>query len=184
MIILLGWIFRNLERIVNRCKKEYILSLMNKKGEKIYIGDNCHFTPKTILLGSHIYIGANAVFQSVHGFIEIGNHVMFGPGCHIHGGNHEFHEIGKNIDESGNKSLGDDGKVIIEDDCWIGSNSIILKGVRIGRGSVIGAGSIVTKDIPPYTIYINKITPIYKKRFNSDEIQMHESIQLKRINAN
>ncbi|WP_434437815.1 DapH/DapD/GlmU-related protein [Limosilactobacillus fermentum] len=46
--------------------------------------------------------------------------------------------------------------IVIEDDCWIGSNVIILDGVKIGRGSVIGAGSLVSKDIPAGSIYINK----------------------------
>jgi acetyltransferase-like isoleucine patch superfamily enzyme len=45
-------------------------------------------------------------------------------------------------------------EVIIEDDVWIGFNSIILKGVRIGRGAIIGAGSIVTKDIAPWTVNV------------------------------
>ena len=42
--------------------------------------------------------------------------------------------------------------IFIEDDCWIGANVVILPGVRIGKGSTIGAGSIVTKDIPPYSV--------------------------------
>ncbi|MBU7485488.1 acyltransferase [Lactiplantibacillus sp. 30.2.29] len=46
--------------------------------------------------------------------------------------------------------------IVIEDDCWIGSNVIILDGVKIGRGSVIGAGSLVSKDISAGSIYINK----------------------------
>ncbi len=44
------------------------------------------------------------------------------------------------------------GGVIIEDDCWIGAGAIILNGITIGKGSVVGAGSVVTKDVPPYTI--------------------------------
>lgn len=61
------------------------------------------------------------------------------------------------------------GKVIIEEDVWIGSNSVILSGVRIGRGSIIGAGSIVTKNIPRYSIVVGNPAKIIKKRF-SDEI--------------
>jgi acetyltransferase-like isoleucine patch superfamily enzyme len=44
------------------------------------------------------------------------------------------------------------GPVVIEEDCWIGSHAVILKGVTIGAGAVVAAGAIVTKDIPPYTI--------------------------------
>ena len=51
--------------------------------------------------------------------------------------------------------LKDDEDVVIENDVWIGMNAMILKGVHIGEGSVIGAGAIVTKDIPPYSIITN-----------------------------
>lgn len=50
------------------------------------------------------------------------------------------------------------GDIIIEDDVWIGYDSLILSGVKIGKGSIIGARSIVTKDVPPYSVYIgNKV---------------------------
>lgn len=49
-----------------------------------------------------------------------------------------------------------------------------MKGVHIGRGSIIGAGSIVLKDIPSYSIYVNKVEPIIRKRFTSEEIMEHE----------
>lgn len=59
------------------------------------------------------------------------------------------------------------GKIVLEDDVWIGANAIILSGVRIGQGAIVGAGSVVAKDIPPYAIYVGN--RIVKKRF-SDEI--------------
>lgn len=57
------------------------------------------------------------------------------------------------------------GPIIIEEDVWIGSNCVILSGVKIGRGSVIGAGSIVTKDVPKYSIIIGNPGKIVRKRF-------------------
>ena len=102
---------------------------------------------------------------------------MFGPNVHIHGGNHEcFARSASIFIDSGSKKPGDDGEVIIEDDCWIGACAVILKGVRIGKGSVIGAGAIVTKDVPPYSIYITKATPIIYNRFSQEEIIKHEEI--------
>ena len=47
-----------------------------------------------------------------------------------------------------------DRPVIIEDDVWIGFNATILKGVRIGRGAIVGANTVITKDVPPYTIMV------------------------------
>lgn len=60
------------------------------------------------------------------------------------------------------------GRIIIEDDVWIGYGSIILSGVNIGRGAVIAAGSIVTRDVPPYAVWINN--KVYKYRFSQDTI--------------
>jgi acetyltransferase-like isoleucine patch superfamily enzyme len=59
--------------------------------------------------------------------------------------------------------------VTIEDDVWIGSNAIILPGVRIGKGSVIGAGSIVTSDIPPYALAYG--TPAKVMKYRPQEVQ-------------
>ena len=66
-----------------------------------------------------------------------------------------------------------DADIVIHDDVWIGSGSIILKGVVIGTGSVVGAGTIVTKSVPPYTIITN---PGMRDRFTEDEIKAHEQI--------
>lgn len=152
-----------------------ILVVLNQaEGGAIYIWKNCIFTPEHISCGSHVYRGANCVFQSAHGEIEIGNHVMFGPGVHIHGGNHKTSEIGIYMDEV-KKEQGIDGKVVIENDVWIGSNAIILHGVHVGEGSVVGAGSVVTKDVEPYTIVVGNPAKKIKDRFLSkDEIIAHK----------
>ena len=73
-------------------------------------------------------------------------------------------------------STQNDGQVVIEDDCWIGSNATILKGVRIGRGSVIGAGAIVSKDIPPYSIYTGVPEVKIRRRFTDAQIEQHEKL--------
>lgn len=172
---LIGAVLNFFKRSNNYFVRQYKLSKFIKKGKKIYIGENCIFTNGNIELGDNIYFGANCVIQSAHGKIKIGNNVMFGPGVHIHGGNHPIHEIGKYIKDC-QKEINSDGLVNIEDDVWVGSCAIILKGVTIGKGSVIGAGSIVTKDVPPYSIYFNKIEPIIKKRFTEDELLEHERI--------
>ena len=140
----------------------------------MYIGKNCIFTPESISVGENVYIGANCVFQSAHGEIIIGNHVMFGPGTHIHGGNHKTTEIGVYMDQV-QKEKGTDGRVIIEDDVWVGSNAIILCGVHVHRGAVIGAGTIVTKDVPAYAIVVGNAGKVIKYRFSDEQIIYHES---------
>jgi virginiamycin A acetyltransferase len=67
------------------------------------------------------------------------------------------------------------GKIKIEEDVWIGSNSVILSGVTIGRGSIIGAGSVVTKDIPRYSIVAGNPARVIKKRFEENIIRELEA---------
>lgn len=122
---------------------------------------------------------------SPHHEIELGNNVQFGPGCIIQcdtkiGNNvllaHNVALIGKDdhlfcfpgipIWDSGR---GDKFKVIIEDDVWIGHSAIILSGVTIGCGSIIAAGAVVTKDVPPCSIVGGNPARLIKKRFQNDE---------------
>lgn len=180
MLKLLGKLFFSFDRFKNRCISAYYLGRFKSRGGAIYIGKNCIFTPEHISCGDHVYIGANCVFQSAHGEIEIGNHVMFGPGVHIHGGNHKTSEIGVYMDEV-KKEQGIDGRVVIEDDVWVGSNAIILHGVHIGEGAVIGAGSVVTKDVEPYSIVVGNPGKKVKDRFpGQDYINAHKEKLLER----
>lgn len=176
----IGKIAYMISRVWEKFKKEYLLNQFQSVGKNCYLGQGLKLTPKNISLGNHVSIGAGSVIQSAHGKIIIGNHVMLGPNVHIHGGNHIFNEIGCYMDEASEKKPGQDGSIIIEDDVWIGSCSIILKGVHIGKGSVIGGGTIVTKDVPPYSIYTNKIEPIIRRRFSDEEIIKHEEQLAKR----
>lgn len=73
---------------------------------------------------------------------------MIGPNVSIPGANHNFDSIDVPMNMQGNTIKG----TIIEDDVWIGANSVILDGIAIGKGSVIGAGSVVAKDVEPYSI--------------------------------
>lgn len=96
-------------------------------------------------IGPYGYIGCS-------GKITIGSNVMFGPKCSLFAENHIFSDTKKTIKSQGVNQKG----ITIEDDCWIGSNVVILDGVTIGKGSVIGAGTLVTKDIEPGTIVIDR----------------------------
>ena len=96
-------------------------------------------------IGPYGYVGCS-------GRIKIGANVMFGPKCSLFAENHIFSDAKKTIKSQGVKQKG----IVIEDDCWIGSNVIILDGVTIGRGTVIGAGTLVTKDIPAGSVVMDK----------------------------
>lgn len=78
----------------------------------------------------------------------------------IIGANHRFSDVTKLIKEQGVETKG----IIIESDVWIGANCCVLDGVTIGRGSVIGAGSIVTKSIPPMSVAVGNPCRVIKQR--------------------
>lgn len=172
---MIGKILFKCRRGIQYLIRRYELSLLHKHGQNIYIGRNCTFTYRTVSLGNSVYIGNNCVIQSAHGNIRIGNHVMFGPGVNLHGGNHITNQVGIYMDQV-QKQMGDDPDLVVEDDVWIGANAIILGGVTVGRGSVIGAGSVVTKSIPPYSIVVGNPGKVIKKRFTDDQILEHERL--------
>ena len=104
-------------------------------------------------IGPYCYIGCS-------GKTEIGNHVMMSPRVSIYSENHNFDRTDIPMKEQGVTRQ----ETVIEDDCWIASNSIILAGVRIGRGSIVAAGSVVTKDVPPYAVVAGNPARIIKMR--------------------
>ena len=103
-------------------------------GEGITMGDNSN-------IGPYNYIGCS-------GKITIGNNVMLAPRVSIYAENHVFDHPEILIRDQGVEKK----EVIIEDDCWIAANSILLAGVTIGKGSVVAAGSVVTENVPPYSV--------------------------------
>lgn len=88
--------------------------------------------------------------------VVIGDRVQFGPNVSIFSAGHDTSVLSRiKFVEFGHP-------VFIEDDCWIGGNVIILPKVRIGKGSTIGAGSVVTKDIPPYSVAVGNPCKVRK----------------------
>ena len=115
-------------------------------GEGLKIGSNSN-------IGPYCYIGCS-------GYIEIGDNVMMSPRVSIYAENHVFSDTNITIKAQGVQKQ----FVKIEDDCWIAANSIILAGVTIGKGSVVAAGSVVTRDVPPYSIVAGVPAEIIKQR--------------------
>jgi acetyltransferase-like isoleucine patch superfamily enzyme len=103
-------------------------------GEGLVVGDHSN-------IGPYCYIGCS-------GHISIGNNVMISPRVSIYAENHVFDNTDTPIKSQGVKKE----NVVIEDDCWIASNSILLAGVTIGKGSVVAAGAVVTKSCPHHSL--------------------------------
>ena len=110
---------------------------------------------ENLSIGDGTLIPKGSTFYCTRASLTIGSKVIFGPKPTIITGDHRIDLVGKHIID-----IGDDEKlenqnlpVSIEDGVWCGANVTILKGVTIGRGSVIAAGAVVTRSVPPYSIW-------------------------------
>jgi len=136
-----------------------------------HLGDNCRIyypyitEPFNVSIGHHVYVNRNCDFISTGGTITVGNYVMFGPGVKLIAQNHDISDWTKPMIFSSKYNV---GHVVIEDDVWIGANAIIVSGVKIGRGSVIAAGAVVTHTVPPYTIVAGVPAKVVKNRFTDN----------------
>lgn len=161
----------------NKVVSKYQQSLFGSCGKNVNIGKGCRFvTESNVYVGSDVYIGPYACFLTTRAKIIIGNKVMFGDEVAIVTGNHRTDVLGKYMFDVTEKLPENDADVVIQDDVWIGLRAIILKGVTIGRGSIIAAGALVTKDVPPYSIYISPTKIL--QRFNEEQIKEHEATLL------
>lgn len=131
--------------------------ILTECGKNVNVEKNAVFSSK-ITLGDNSGIGIRA---SISGKTHIGNNVMMGPDCIIYTRNHEFSRTDIPMCEQG---FQEEKPVYIGDDVWIGGRVIILPGVKIGTGAIIGAGSVVTKDVPDYAIVAGNPAMVKKYR--------------------
>ena len=173
----------NLERVFRSIPnflwpiKTILLKYSVRHGKNFKVGPNVIlYNYRQITIGDNVFIGDKSTFGG-NVPISIGNNVMFGPEVMIRGGDHNISAVGEPMVKV--KTGGVNLPIIIEDDIWIGTRVIILKGVKIGEGSVVGAGAIVTKDIPPYTINIGSPSRPIKCRFSQNQLSLH----LQKVNS-
>ncbi len=111
----------------------------------IRIGRNCLISEFNVLRGQ--------------GGITIGDNVYTAPLVQMLAVNHIYDDPTRPIIEQGITAVG----IVIEDDAWIGAGAIILDGVRVGKGAVVGAGAVVTRDIPPHTVVVGSPARVVKE---------------------
>lgn len=126
-------------------------------GKNVNIEKKAYFSPR-VSLGDYSGIGLNS---RIHGECTIGSRVMMGEYCTIITRNHKFDRTDIPMMDQG---FYDEEPVSIGNDVWIGDKVIILPGVHIGDGCVIGAGSVITKNIPPYSIAVGNPAKVIKSR--------------------
>jgi acetyltransferase-like isoleucine patch superfamily enzyme len=125
--------------------------------------------PSEIYLGDNIYIAPKFHISARN--LSIGNNVLIGPNLLLECDDHIFHNVGKTIWST--RDLRNVGFVKIEDDVWLGGNVTVLKNVIIGEGCIVGAGSVITKSLPPYSICVGSPCRPIKVRFNTEELANH-----------
>lgn len=130
--------------------------ILRKCGKNVNIERGAIFS-SNCELGDYSGIGTNARISHA----IIGNHVMMGPNCVIYSRNHKHDRTDITMDMQGYE---EEKPVHIGNDVWIGGNVTILPGVNIGDGSVIGACTVVSKDVPPYSIVCGNPGKVVKER--------------------
>lgn len=148
----------------------------------IVIGDHCYIhsgsrfilgtlddNPHTdLILGNYVQINWGC-YISGEGGLEIGDRVLIGPNVCILSAGHGYLDDKKLIQEQGLTH----GKIVIEEDVWIGGGSVIMQGVRLGKGCVIGGGSTVVRDVHPYSVVAGNPAKAIKMRGNRGKRRFH-----------
>ncbi|MFA7156720.1 MAG: DapH/DapD/GlmU-related protein [Bacilli bacterium] len=130
-------------------------------GDNSFIAHSCTLAAQggTIAVGNHVHMSRNSYINGI-GDVFIGNDCMLGPNVVIISGSHVYQntEVPIRLQGSENKAI------IIEENVWLAASVNVMPGVRIGEGSVIGAGAVVTKDIPPFSVAVGVPARVIKNR--------------------
>jgi acetyltransferase-like isoleucine patch superfamily enzyme len=128
-------------------RRLYFRRRIRNLGRACRLGEGIVVSHKHLLsLGDRV--GIKAVHINASGGVTIGNDCLIGPGVKIWSANHRVQDPDVLIFAQGY----DHAPVVLEEDVWLGANAVVLPGVRIGRGAVVAAGAVVTKDVPPMTV--------------------------------
>jgi len=157
-------------------------------GTNLYAGLRVYFWARTkITIGDNFYIGRDSQIETD---CIIGNNVIFANKVAIVGKyDHHYQKIGipirlaPRIRDKNYSWKGLNQSTVIEDDVWIGYGAIVMSGVTLGKGSIIAAGSVVTKDTQPYHIYGGNPAKEIAPRFESEaDLQKHLDLEKETLN--
>ena len=148
-------------------------------GNGLHLGANVRlWAPDKLQIGDNVYIGKDSLIECT---ATIGNHCLIANRVAFVGRHdHDFRQIGIPVRFS--IWIGDlpssaairEQEVVVSDDVWIGYGAILLTGITVGRGAIVAAGSVVTKNVEPYTIVAGNPAKKVGLRFTEDELRQHE----------
>jgi len=161
---------------------EVSYNLLRNIGEGSQIADQTVITGE-VGIGRYTTINSYGRIASRLNKIEIGSFCSVASNVTMQEYDHKYNKIStffmnsKLFNLSVEQDIFSKGAIIIEDDVWIGANSVILSGVTIGRGSIVAAGSIVTKNVPRYSIVAGVPAKVIKTRFTQKTIEIIENLE-------
>lgn len=126
--------------------------------------------PSSLTFGDDVFIGP---YSYIAGTVTFSNKVMCGPGVSFFSGDHLFGRVGQYnrfLKPNDNENI---KPIFIGEDCWIGANTTVLKGVEIGMGCVVGAGSVITSSLPPFTVCAGNPCKPLKYIFSNEDLIKH-----------
>jgi len=174
--------------MIDYIKKIRNFFLVKIKWRMYSIGANFHagrsvflWAKNNIIIGDNFYIGKYSIIECD---TQIGDNVIFANNVSLIGRyDHHYQQLGipirlaSQIRDKDYNWKGSNQKIIIEDDVWIGLGVVILSGVTVGKGSIVAAGSVVTKNLESYSIFAGNPAKKIKERFDSDD-ELKEHILL------
>jgi len=138
-------------------------------GRQVRLGRRLFVYPHRVTLGNHCYIGAGSYLD---GDITIGDHSMLANNVAIVGGDHAFGNPGVMMRNGGREEW---QPTVLGRDVWIGHGAIILNGVSVGDGAIVAAGSVVTKDVAPFSVVAGNPARHIKWRFDEAGQSVHSA---------
>jgi len=174
MRIYAGYYSLRFKRIGTNCLIKPTLQ-MTRGLRHVSIGDNCYIGQKVqltawetdrfdtpeIVMGNNVSIGDNSHITAINS-IHIGNNVLTGKRVLITDNAHGASDKDLLDIAPNQRPLSSKGPVVVEDNVWIGEKASVMPGVRIGKGAIIGANAVVTKDIPPYAVAVGNPARVIK----------------------
>lgn len=164
------WVTRKFKKIGKDCNIRPILNLNNAEniefGDDVSLGIFCWVGTNNSLksqpklkIRSHVHIGAYSMIIAANKII-VGNNVVMSERVTVLDHFHGYEDINKPVID---QPIVSKGQIEIEDDCFIGINSVILGNIKIGKHVVVGANSVITHDVPPYSVVAGSPAKIIKR---------------------
>ncbi len=163
---LLRFTASTMERITDAVRTGCYRLVVRHMGRMVRISRGAKFTcPRNLTIGDHVFMNVGCLLHA-EGGLTIGDDTEIGPYTVVWTTNHVFDDTESLIRVQGEVQA----PVVIEGDVWIGASAIVLPGVTIGTGAVVGAGSVVTKDVPAYAVVVGNPARQISSRTGSDDL--------------